>query len=160
MIAALAAIAGNGGLTNTPISNFTRDQGWGMGAKVGAIPSVVGGHGITLSHVGCVFEVNEESLPRWRRWVRHIARDQLVVWMGACLIGVSLPSILSVEFLRRGTKASEWNMAALTADGVQKQVTNPPPGVLAHMSHCGACSPGRNGANSSGARHCSAASSS
>ncbi len=67
MIAALAAIAGNGGLTNTPISNFTRDQGWGMGAKVGAIPSVVGGHGITLSHVGCVFEVNDETLPRWRR---------------------------------------------------------------------------------------------
>ena len=30
-IAAMAAIAGNGGLSNTPISNFTRDQGWGMG---------------------------------------------------------------------------------------------------------------------------------
>ena len=131
MIAALAAIAGNGGLTNTPISNFTRDQGWGMGAKVGAIPSVVGGHGITLSHVGCVFEVNEQSLPRWRRWVRHVARDQLVVWMGACLIGVSLPSILSVEFLPRGTNASDWTMAALTAEGVQKQVTSPSPGVLA-----------------------------
>ena len=132
MIAALAAIAGNGGLTNTPISNFTRDQGWGMGAKVGAIPSVVGGHGITLSHVGCVFEVTPESLPRWKRWVRFIARDQLVVWMGACLIGVSLPSILSVEFLPRGTDASEWNLAALTANGVQDQVTNPPEGVLAH----------------------------
>jgi hypothetical protein len=132
MIAALAAIAGNGGLTNTPISNFTRDQGWGMGAKVGAIPSVVGGHGITLSHVGCVFDVNEQTLPRWRRWVRHIARDQLVVWMGACLIGVSLPSILSVEFLPRGTNASDWNMAVMTAGGVQKQVESPPPGVLAH----------------------------
>ena len=132
MIAALAAIAGNGGLTNTPISNFTRDQGWGMGHKVGAIPSVVGGHGITLSHVGCVFQVNEQSLPRWRRWVRHIARDQLVVWMGACLIGVSLPSILSVEFLPRGTNTSDWTMAALTAEGVQKQVTEPGPGVLAH----------------------------
>jgi len=132
MIAALAAIAGNGGLTNTPISNFTRDQGWGMGDKVGAIPSVVGGHGITLSHVGCVFEVTPESLPRWRRWVLHITRDQAVVWMGACLIGVSLPSILSVEFLPRGTDASEWNLAALTAGGVQAQVTNPPAGVLAH----------------------------
>ena len=132
MIASLAAIAGNGGLTNTPISNFTRDQGWGMGHKVGAIPSVVGGHGISLSHVGCVFQVNEESLPRWRRWVRFIARDQLVVWMGACLIGVSLPSILSVEFLKRGTDASDWNLAALTAGGVQTHVENPPTGVLAH----------------------------
>jgi hypothetical protein len=132
VIASLAAIAGNGGLTNTPISNFTRDQGWGMGNKVGAIPSVVGGHGISLSHVGCVFQVNEETLPRWRRWYRHICRDQLCVWMLACLLGVSLPSILSVEFLKRGTDASDWNMAALTAGGVQNQVTDPPTGVLAH----------------------------
>jgi hypothetical protein len=132
MIAGLAAIAGNGGLTNTPISNFTRDQGWGMGDKVGAIPSVVGGHGITLSHVGCVFLVSKESLERWKRWVAFIARDQVVVWMGACLIGVSLPSILSVEFLKRGTDASEWNLAALTAGGVQSHVTEPPEGVLAH----------------------------
>ncbi len=133
MIAGLAAIAGNGGLTNTPISNFTRDQGWGMGAKVGAIPSVVGGHGITLSHVGCVFDVNDKTLPVWNRWVRHITRDQVIVWMGACLLGVSLPSILSVQFLPRGTEASDWNLGALTASGVQQNVTNPPEGVLAHM---------------------------
>lgn len=132
VIAALAAVAGNGGLTNTPISNFTRDQGWGMGHHVGAIPSVVGGHGISLSHVGCVFEVTPESLPRWRRWVNHISRDQLVVWLGACLMGVSLPSILSVGFLPRGTVASDWTMAAMTAEGVQKQMTSPDAGVLAH----------------------------
>jgi hypothetical protein len=52
--------------------------------------------------------------------------------MGACLIGVSLPSILSVEFLPRGTSASDWNMAAMTAEGVQKQLTEPGPGVLAY----------------------------
>lgn len=38
-IAGLAAIAGNGGLTNTPISNFTRDQGWGMGYHVVRFPA-------------------------------------------------------------------------------------------------------------------------
>lgn len=129
VIAGLASIAGNGGLTNTPISNFTRDQGWGMGHHVGAIPSVVGGHGISLSHVGCVFEVTPESLPRWKRWYRHIARDQLLVWMGACLLGVSLPSILSVGFLPRGTNVGD-AAAAMTAGGVQNQVTNPPSGVL------------------------------
>jgi hypothetical protein len=103
-----------------------------MGDKVGAIPSVVGGQGITLSHVGCVFEVNAESLPRWRRWVRHICRDQICVWMIACLIGVSLPSIMSVAFLKRGTLADDWKAAALTADGVQKNVTSPQSGTLAN----------------------------
>ena len=45
-IAGLAAIAGSGGLSNTPTSNYTRDQGWGMGHHVGAIPSAIGGHDI------------------------------------------------------------------------------------------------------------------
>lgn len=130
-IAGLAAIAGNGGLTNTPISNFTRDQGWGMGHHVGAIPSMIGGHGIELSHVGCVFEVNGETLPRWKRWYKHVARDQVCVWMVACFIGVGLPAILSVGFLPRGTEADRSKVAAMTSEGVAKQVANPPPGVLA-----------------------------
>lgn len=131
-IGALVAISGNGGLTNTPISNFTRDQGWGMGHHVGAIPSMVGGQGITLSHVGCVFEVTEEALPRWRRWYKHIVRDQVGVWMMACFIGVALPSLLSVEFLRRGTQTGDnYNTAGMTAGGVAHYVSEPRPEVLA-----------------------------
>ncbi|MFM9118102.1 MAG: Nramp family divalent metal transporter [Planctomycetota bacterium] len=132
MIAGLAAIAGNGGLTNTPISNFTRDQGWGMGHHVGAIPSMVGGTGISLSHEGCVFEVNEESLPRWKRWYQHIVRDQVFVWMGACFIGVALPSILSVGFLPRGTDVANSKIATVTSTGVVSIIQDPPEGVLAH----------------------------
>jgi len=122
-IAALAAIAGSGGLTNTPISNYTRDQGWGMGHEVGAIPSVFGSHGLSLSHVGCVFEVNQKSLPRWRRWYKHVVRDQLVVWMPACFIGLALPAMLSVQFLPFGTQSDDWSMAVMTAGGVQQSVT-------------------------------------
>lgn len=134
MIAGLAAIAGNGGLTNAPISNFTRDQGWGMGQHVGAIPSMIGGQGITLSHVGCVFEVNERSLPFWRRWYRHVVRDQTMAWMLACFIGVGLPSVLSVAFLQRGTECDDYNTASLTAGGVEQRIVNPPPDVLASMT--------------------------
>src|SRR6187399_3288801 len=122
-IAALAAIAGSGGLTNTPISNYTRDQGWGMGHHVGAIPSVFGGHGLSLSHVGRVFQVNKESLIRWRRWYRHVVRDQLVVWMPACFIGLALPAMLSVQFLPFGTQTDDWTMAVMTAGGVRDTVT-------------------------------------
>lgn len=133
MIAGLAAIAGNGGLTNTAISNFTRDQGWGMGHHVGAIPSIVGGHGITLSHVGCVFDpnANPEVLPRWRQWYNHIVRDQTLAWMVACFIGVGLPSVLSVGFLQRGTECDDYNTASLTAGGVEHRIVNPPPDMLA-----------------------------
>lgn len=122
-LGAFAAIAGSGGLSNTPTSNYTRDQGWGMGHHVGAIPSIVGGQNLQLSHVGMVFDVTPETLPRWKRWYRHVLRDQLVVWMPACFLGVALPSMLSVEFLRRGIVADNWTAAGMTADGVMQRVS-------------------------------------
>ena len=123
ILAAMAAIAGNGGLTNTPISNYTRDQGWGMGSEVGAIPSIIGGQTIHLSHVGKVFQVTKDSIRRWKGWVRHISRDQLAVWMPACFIGLALPSMLSVQFLERGLVLENKDQAAvMTAGGVRDAV--------------------------------------
>ena len=122
MLAAFASIAGSGGLTNAVISNYTRDQGWGMGRHVGAIPSIVGGHQIALSHSGTVFDVDEQSLPRWRGWLRHVTRDQVAVWMVACFLGVALPAMLSVHFLPRGTPATDWTAAVMTAEGVKRHV--------------------------------------
>lgn len=118
-IAAMAAISGNGGLTNTPVSNFTRDQGWGMGYHVGAIPSIIGGKSITLSHSGTVFEPNQESLPRWRGWMRHVQREQMMLWAPACFAGIALPCMLSLQFLQRGNvPKNAWLAAGMTADGV------------------------------------------
>jgi hypothetical protein len=62
-ITAMAAIAGNGGLSNAPMSNYVRDQSWGMGHHVGAIPSIVGGRGLALSHVGPLAPLVLEGRP-------------------------------------------------------------------------------------------------
>jgi hypothetical protein len=119
-LSGLVAISGQGGLSNTPISNYTRDQGWGMGSHVGAIPSLVGGQNIQLSHVGTVFTPDEKSLPRWKHWYQHVVRDQLFVWAPACFFGLALPSMLSVEFLVRGTDpGSDWTISVMTANGVR-----------------------------------------
>jgi hypothetical protein len=122
LLAAFAAIAGNGGLTNTPISGLTRDQGWGMGAHVGAIPSMVGGVDVQLSHVGSVFIPSAENLPRWKKWVNRVRRDQFFVWMPACFVGIALPSMLSLVFLRRGTPVNDWTTAVMTSEGVYRAV--------------------------------------
>jgi hypothetical protein len=129
VLGALAAISGNGGLTNTSTSGYTRDQGWGMGRHVGAIPSFVGGRKLALSHVGKVFPIDGESVGRFRRWYRFVARDQLCVWMPACFVGIALPSMLSVQFLPRGTQAGDWVAAGMTADGLRSAV-GPPYGQL------------------------------
>jgi len=117
-LAAFAAIAGAGGLTNASFSNYARDKGWGMGSKVGAIPSAIGGKNIKLSHVGKVFDVADSTLGKWRNWLGHILRDQLLLWAPACLIGVALPAMVSYEFIR-GVRNIEGNAAAaMTASAI------------------------------------------
>jgi len=55
------------------------------------------------------------------------------VWMMACLIGVSLPSILSVGFLQRGMEVDGDLVAAMTSEGMAKTALNPNPGTLAAL---------------------------
>jgi len=127
MLSALVAISGQGGLSNTPISNYTRDQGWGMGSHVGAIPGLVGGHDLQLSHVGTVFLPDQGSMARWKRWYRHVLRDQLLVWMPACFFGLALPTMLSVEFLDRNTEVKDkWTASVMTANAIEKSVRGQP----------------------------------
>ena len=99
-LAAFAAVAGAGGLTNTAFSNFARDKGWAMGDKAGALPSAVGGLTVTLSHTGKIFDLTPENLARWRGWLAHIRRDQLALWMPGCVLGMILPSMVSYQFIR------------------------------------------------------------
>ena len=116
-LAAFAAIAGVGGLSNTVFSNYARDKGWGMGKLVGAIPSLVGGKKIALSHVGKVFPVTPDNLERWRGWLRHIRRDQIWIWALGSVLGMALPSMLSLEFLA-GAEVEGHAAAAMTARGI------------------------------------------
>jgi hypothetical protein len=117
LLAAFAAIAGAGGLSNALFSNYARDKGWGMGAWTGAIPSAIGGRSIGLSHTGMAFPLTPTNLERWRGWFRHIVRDQVVVWMACCFVGLALPCMLSLEFLRN-TPVSDHRVAAMVAEGM------------------------------------------
>ncbi len=116
-LAAFAAIAGAGGLSNMNFSNYTREKGWGMGSLVGAIPSMVGGKTIRLSHVGKVFPLSEGNLKRWKGWILHIVRDQVAIWSVGCVLGMALPSLLSLEFIP-GAEVEGHAAAAMTARGI------------------------------------------
>jgi len=116
MVVAFIGIAGAGGLSNTLFSNYARDTGWGMGARVGAIPSAIGGRTIGLSHTGCVFPLDDLNLTRWRRWMAHIRRDQ-AVWIFASILGMALPCMMSLEFIRNATVTGD-RVAAMTAEGI------------------------------------------
>jgi hypothetical protein len=116
LIAAFASIAGAGGLSNTAFSAYCRDKGWGMGPLVGALPSAIGGHMIQLSHVGKVFPVNDANLARWRGWLRVIRRDQWPIWVVGCILGMAIPSLVSLQFISSlGRKVTGDELAAVTA---------------------------------------------
>jgi hypothetical protein len=117
LLGAFAAIAGVGGLNNSQLSAYARDKGWGMGAKVGAIPSMIGGRGITLSHTGKVFPITPENMQKWKGWLRFIRRDQLVIWMVGCFLGMAIPSLLSLQYLR-GVEVPPNEVPAKTAQAL------------------------------------------
>jgi hypothetical protein len=116
MVVAFIGIAGAGGLSNTLFSNYARDKGWGMGALVGAIPSAIGGRTIALSHIGCAFIPKGANLERWHGWMRHILRDQWV-WIAASILGMALPCMMSLEFIRNVPVTGD-RVAAMTAEGI------------------------------------------
>ena len=124
IISAFAGYAGGGGLGNSLYSNYIRDQGWGMGSRVGAIPSAVGGRNVTLSHLGKAFPPTPENLRRWRIWWKYILTDQWLVWAPGCFVGMALPALLSLEFsqyspLFSNPEQMRWAQAVISADGMR-----------------------------------------
>lgn len=122
MLGAFAGYAGGGGLANSTYSNFVRDKGWGMGGQVGAIPSAVSGHHISLSHVGKIFELTADNLRRWKGWWRYILTDQIIVWAPGCFMGMALPALLSMQFAQYSTISAEHTAVAqaiITSDGIR-----------------------------------------
>lgn len=122
VLGAFAGYAGGGGLSNSTYSNFVRDKGWGMGSRVGAIASAVGGRNVTLSHVGMVFPITPENLQRWRGWWNYILSDQLIIWAPGCFMGMALPALLSIEFATHSAlygKDLPYSQALIAADGIR-----------------------------------------
>jgi hypothetical protein len=129
LLGAFAAIAGQGGMNNSQFSSYCRDRGWGMGRHVGAIGSIVGGRKVKLAHTGKVFEVNEDSMRRWKGWLRVIYRDQWAIWCVGCILGVAIPALVSMEFLRPEFLAGKTfkgdEVAAKTAEALRNHTGRP-----------------------------------
>jgi hypothetical protein len=118
LVAALAGYAGVGGMGNSVVSNYVREKGWGMGAKVGAIPSAFGGHRITLSHIGTMARQTPEAVERMKGWWKHVVIDQYVLWAPGSLIGMALPAMLGMQYLGRDADyfhGKQWVAAAVLA---------------------------------------------
>src|SRR4029453_4279609 len=113
LIGALAATAGSGGIGNLTVTNWGRDKGFGMGAKVG-------GPQIQLSHVGTVFPTTSQNLARWREWLRYVHTDQLWVWGLFCFVGMYLNVNLATAIIPHGTDLQGLAAGAYQAEYLRK----------------------------------------
>ena len=118
LLYAFAAYAGSGGLGNVTISNYVRDKGWGMSSLVGAIPSIIGGQNVKLSHLGKVFRITPENLERFKEWWKYVRFEQYYIWLIGCFIGLALPAMLTIEYVPSGQEIDQWSAAAFQADGL------------------------------------------
>ena len=100
LVGAVAGLAGIGGLGNILASNYVREKGWGMGAKSGAIPSMIGGQEIKLSHLGTIARPTPENVTRFRRWWAYINFDQFGIWAWGSVVGMLLPCVLGAAYLQ------------------------------------------------------------
>ncbi len=118
MLAGFAAYAGSGGLGNLTVTNWVRDTGMGMGAKVGFIPAVVGGHKVELAATGKVFDPTPENVAKFRLWWRYLRFDQGWVFALGCFLGMGLPAMMTVQFIAPGIKIEGMAVAVRQAEGI------------------------------------------
>ena len=119
LVGAFAAYAGSGGLGNVGMTHYVRDKGWGMSSLVGAIPSMIGGQHVTLSHWGKVFRITPENLQRFKEWWKYVRFEQYYIWMIGCFIGIALPAMLTLQYVPQGQEMEQWSAAAMQAQGLE-----------------------------------------
>ena len=87
------AFAGAGGANNLVQSNYIRDKGMGMGARIPNIVSPLTGQEEAAPGTGYFFRQTDENIRRWRGWWRISNIEQFVTFF---LVGLSTIIVFSV----------------------------------------------------------------
>ena len=89
------AFAGAGGANNLVQSNYVRDKGLAMGARIPNIVSPITGEEEATPSLGYTFPLNEENLRRWRGWWKVANMEQTILFWGLGLSGLIALSVLA-----------------------------------------------------------------
>ncbi|MHB1131339.1 MAG: Nramp family divalent metal transporter [Chloroflexota bacterium] len=120
LLGALVGYSAYGGFGNNAITNWYRDKGYGMGKKVGYIPTLIGGTSVNVSPHGNVAPPTPANIESFKGWWRLLQIDQWgVFWLGG-MLGMLLPAVLYVTMLPRGQALPSWGIAVSPASGLQQ----------------------------------------
>jgi hypothetical protein len=99
LILGALAYAGAGGGQNLVQSNWIRDKGFGMGARMPKLVSPVTGEPVAKPSTGFLFPPTEANLSRWRAWWKVANTEQLVSFVVITIVTITLTSMLAYSTL-------------------------------------------------------------
>ena len=95
LILGAAAFAGAGGVHNLIQSNWIRDKGYGMGARIPRLVSPITGEEEARPSTGYIFPQTEENLSRWRGWWKVANLEQFVTFFALGALSIILMSMIA-----------------------------------------------------------------
>ncbi len=109
------AFAGAGGALNLVQSNWVRDKGLGMGARLPKVVSPFTGEETAAPTTGYFFHRDEENMRRWRGWWRVADREQFTTFF---VIGAfALLVLMTLTYVTVGTGVAEESFDFIQVEG-------------------------------------------
>ena len=93
LIVAAIGAAGAGGVHNLVLSNWIRDKGYGMGARIPRVVSPITGEDQARPSLGYLFPQDEENLSRWKVWWRRANIEHFISYF---VVGMTVIVIMSL----------------------------------------------------------------
>jgi Mn2+/Fe2+ NRAMP family transporter len=113
------AFAGAGGTLNLVQSNWVRDKGLAMGARLPKVVSPLTGEEHAAPTTGYFFRRDEDNMRRWTTWWRLADREQFVTFF---VIGaIALLSFMTLTFVTVGTGGEAQDFEFIRAQGEAMQ---------------------------------------
>jgi hypothetical protein len=109
------AFAGAGGAMNLVQSNWVRDKGLGMGAKLPKVVSPFTGDEIAAPTTGFFFRRDETNMRRWNEWWKVANREQFTTFF--VIGGIALLVFMALTFVTVGTGGAEESFDFIRVQG-------------------------------------------
>lgn len=93
------SFAGMGGVGNLCLSNWIRDKGFGMGAHAPRIVSPLLGQPVAAPGTGWRFEIDEQSMGRWKGWWRLANIEQASTFVAISILTIAVTSLIAFVLL-------------------------------------------------------------
>jgi len=113
------AFAGAGGALNLVQSNWVRDKGLGMGARLPKIVSPITGQQVAAPTTGYLFRRDEENMRRWRGWWKVADREQFTTFFVIGAITLFVFMTLTYVTVGVGGEAASFDFIRLQGEELQ-----------------------------------------